>query len=179
MAIVTCRECKKPVSSEAKLCPHCGARPRNPHTGLKVLIIFVGLFAIFSILEHKAHPPGEEGARDSRPVAPDLRAVERARYLADVGLDQPGARRAAAARLKEFCASHDRHLNYIEVKLRGTGLYCVHAFYSRLALSAGTLGPDMGQWVADNDELLRKSKITRVGVWGTGEYASGAWFDVK
>lgn len=33
MALVTCRECKKEVSSEARSCPHCGIAHPDPRGG--------------------------------------------------------------------------------------------------------------------------------------------------
>ncbi|SPR99535.1 zinc ribbon domain-containing protein [Cupriavidus taiwanensis] len=42
MALVKCKECKKEVSSKAKLCPHCGVK--NPSVGTKETL--VGLFVV-------------------------------------------------------------------------------------------------------------------------------------
>jgi hypothetical protein len=42
MALITCRECKQQVSSEAKACPHCGAKPRKQvGAGTALLVIAV------------------------------------------------------------------------------------------------------------------------------------------
>jgi hypothetical protein len=48
MAMTTCTECKKPVSTEAKTCPHCGYTPKHqpdPMKGLAklFLVCMVGL----------------------------------------------------------------------------------------------------------------------------------------
>jgi len=52
--MITCQECKKEYSSEAKACVHCGAR--NPHRmsgagklGVGVAVV-VGLFVVFLII---------------------------------------------------------------------------------------------------------------------------------
>ena len=49
MALTNCHECGKDVSTEAKTCPHCGAKPKTPvanalyYIGVFVaLIVFVG-----------------------------------------------------------------------------------------------------------------------------------------
>lgn len=45
MAMTSCRECGKPISTEAKTCPHCGAAPRpaavktNPMAGMAKLFL--------------------------------------------------------------------------------------------------------------------------------------------
>lgn len=185
MALITCRECNKEVSSEAKVCPHCGAKPRNEHTGLKVLVLIVGVLTIYGILDYKAHPPGAttSTAIDTRPPAPDLKALERANYEAALALEPKAAREYAAARLKEFCSGQDTHLNYIEVKVRragrSTALYCVHDLYTKYALSSGSRGPNLGRWVTDHRALLMKAKVDHVGVQGTGDFASGASFEVN
>ena len=49
MALVTCRECKGQISSEAKACPHCGYRDTRSSKGgflfaLIILSIAAGVF---------------------------------------------------------------------------------------------------------------------------------------
>ena len=34
MALIPCRECGAQISSEAKSCPHCGAKPRTIVSGI-------------------------------------------------------------------------------------------------------------------------------------------------
>lgn len=48
MAIIKCRECKNQVSSEAKICPHCGIKKPKPSLGCLPLIIVVIAFGYFS-----------------------------------------------------------------------------------------------------------------------------------
>lgn len=43
MALITCKDCKKEFSTDAKRCPHCGA---NKPAGKGCLIVFMGLLAI-------------------------------------------------------------------------------------------------------------------------------------
>jgi hypothetical protein len=94
-------------------------------------------------------------------------------------LDSKGARAYVTDRLQEFCERANPHLNWIKVSVRGNGLFCVHDLFGRYTLSAGSFGPAMGSWVSQHEEALKKAKISRVGVWGTGSYATGAYFDVK
>lgn len=85
--------------------------------------------------------------------------------------------------LLEHCVNEDSHLNYIKVVMRkadgGTGLYCVHDFYSRYSLSAGSRGPSLSRFVDHWRVELRQHKVTRVGVWGSDADDSGAWFSLK
>lgn len=53
MSLITCRECKHDVSTEAPVCPHCGATiPKPQYTAQKssagppVLLLFIGLIII-------------------------------------------------------------------------------------------------------------------------------------
>ncbi len=41
MALIICKDCKKEFSTDAKKCPHCGAKKYTPHYFFKGLIIFV------------------------------------------------------------------------------------------------------------------------------------------
>lgn len=47
MALIKCHECDKEISSEAKACPHCGAKPRSMTA--KVILVLVGSVVIWSI----------------------------------------------------------------------------------------------------------------------------------
>lgn len=38
MAIISCRECKKDVSSEAKICPSCGAKPQKSYNFFTLIL---------------------------------------------------------------------------------------------------------------------------------------------
>lgn len=60
MAIGTCRECGKEVSSEAKICPHCGVKQpiRKSNTGCLVALgVLVLLFVIGSLTSHNTTAP--------------------------------------------------------------------------------------------------------------------------
>jgi hypothetical protein len=60
MALKDCEECGKPVSTEAKACPHCGAKPPK-RTSLTTWILG-GLFAVFVFSAVQNH--------SDRPAAP-------------------------------------------------------------------------------------------------------------
>lgn len=54
MALIECRECKKEISSDAKVCPHCGkvslAHQINKSAGnVVVALILIGLVGLFLI----------------------------------------------------------------------------------------------------------------------------------
>ena len=46
MALITCKECKKQISSNAKRCPQCGAKKRNP----LLFWLIVGVITYFVIV---------------------------------------------------------------------------------------------------------------------------------
>lgn len=57
MALVNCKECSKEVSSEAKACPNCGAKPPKPTSRLSVLLIGIVVVVIYAQVTKKDMPP--------------------------------------------------------------------------------------------------------------------------
>lgn len=47
MALIKCRECGKDISTEAKACPHCGAKP--PYRPSLAFILIAGLLVVFGV----------------------------------------------------------------------------------------------------------------------------------
>ena len=47
MALIKCRECGKDISTEAKACPHCGAKP--PYRPSLAFVLIAGLLVVFGI----------------------------------------------------------------------------------------------------------------------------------
>lgn len=43
MALTKCKECKKEVSTSAKLCPHCGVKNPDPNGFIKLILGFAGI----------------------------------------------------------------------------------------------------------------------------------------
>lgn len=57
MALIKCRECGKEISTEAKACPHCGAKP--PYRPSLAFVLIAGLLIVFGIkasLESRTPP---------------------------------------------------------------------------------------------------------------------------
>lgn len=50
MALVQCRECKGEVSSQAKVCPHCGLRKPGPIRPLDAAAVKIFKMAVASVL---------------------------------------------------------------------------------------------------------------------------------
>lgn len=85
MALTPCRECGKDISTEAAVCPHCGA-PSLAHqsataspvpkkgmgTFAKVIVIVGGLFVVLLIF---APEPERQGAPGSVPSQAELKEV--------------------------------------------------------------------------------------------------------
>lgn len=47
MALISCHECGAQVSSEAKACPNCGAKPKKPRKSRALLYAILGVPVIF------------------------------------------------------------------------------------------------------------------------------------
>jgi hypothetical protein len=56
MPLIVCKDCKKEFSTDARRCPHCGAKkPRHKsRIGVVLLVIFLGLVAIGSVVNNKS-----------------------------------------------------------------------------------------------------------------------------
>jgi ribosomal protein L40E len=75
MALIVCKDCGKEFSTDAKRCPHCGAKKPRPKSrlGLLLLIIFLGLVAIGTLNHNKSPMNGGTDAtnRDKARVTAD------------------------------------------------------------------------------------------------------------
>lgn len=185
MALITCHECKGQVSSEAAACPQCGAKPKQGIGFGTVVVLALAAGLAYTVATLGEHRPSAAAVRPAIASPPEKteRQVEQENYQAAFALDQKAGQEYLGGKLLAFCQKEDRHLNYIKLSTRrvgtGVGLYCVHELYTEYSLSAGSLGPALGEWASEHNALLVKNKVTRVGVWGTGEYSSGAWFTLK
>lgn len=184
MAMGWCRECKVKVSSEAKVCPSCGAP--NPYKASRVGAFgwigagAVGLLAFTMCSPKEDRAPGAATASNAPRATPAKTAaqLELENRQAMQTLKPAELRPILADKLLPYCKAANSSLNYIQVEVRGTALYCVHDFYNRYSLSIGPLAKAIeafhGEWRA---ELLHAG-VKRIGVYGKGEHASGAWFTI-
>lgn len=84
MALMNCHECKKQISTEAKVCPNCGAKARPPKKKTsKVLLIGLALAAIWTVYlgaQNAGVKREAEKAEEQRQAAltPEQRAKEEA-----------------------------------------------------------------------------------------------------
>ena len=76
MALTQCQECRKEISSAAKTCPNCGAKPRGGSTALRVALCFILVIGLVALctqrtplpprstapLSSSTTPPGQEEA---------------------------------------------------------------------------------------------------------------------
>ena len=65
MALITCKECEREISTSAKACPHCGAKRSSPistiWTAVKVIVaVFVG-FVVYQCTSLTNRPPAVDG----------------------------------------------------------------------------------------------------------------------
>ena len=71
MALIKCRECGKDISTEAKACPHCGAKP--PYRPSMAFILIAGLLVAFGIKAsiESGRPVYQPPAKTAEQVAQD------------------------------------------------------------------------------------------------------------
>lgn len=73
MAITTCKECKKELSTKATTCPHCGAKIRRTSliTWLIAIIIVPSIF--IGIFNSSSNPPPTTPAKTAEQLAADAK----------------------------------------------------------------------------------------------------------
>lgn len=80
MALITCKECKKQVSTTAKTCPNCGAKVKKP-VGV-IGIIFAGIFglSVYQCSSTAEHISSNSAAREAAktPAQKSAEAADRA-----------------------------------------------------------------------------------------------------
>lgn len=79
MALIKCRECGKDISTEAKTCPHCGAKP--PYRPSLAFILIAGLLVVFGIKAsiESSRPPPPAPTKTAEQIAED--AAKERRFL--------------------------------------------------------------------------------------------------
>jgi hypothetical protein len=152
MSLITCRECGAKVSSEAKACPSCGAKPKKP-AGLAgiVLVLIIGalLFQHFQ--------------RDS-PATTTQPSAAAAKTPAQLATEQAAAdaekkRYATTASALEFIMKHARNPASVVVELAGASddasVVCIQyraqngfggMARETVSLVNGKIGSDPKQW---------------------------------
>lgn len=85
MALVECRECGEPVSTQAKNCPNCGAKPPRKTSAFTwlvlILIVFIVYFQVQSpsttsgshVTESESNRSSQNSGQGSVPAAPSWR----------------------------------------------------------------------------------------------------------
>jgi transcriptional regulator with XRE-family HTH domain len=78
--------------------------------------------------------------------------------------------------------SHN-YYNYVTTGIKkskgGYTLWAYHSFFGQYEFEIGPFGKEVSAWISKNYTILKRGKITRVGVHGTGPYASYTYFEVN
>ncbi|MBI1327862.1 MAG: hypothetical protein GC136_09505 [Alphaproteobacteria bacterium] len=72
MALIKCHECNNEISSKAKACPKCGAKPKRTGFFGWLFIIFVLIVFVSEMM----NPPGKPATPESKPVAKQEKSPE-------------------------------------------------------------------------------------------------------
>ncbi len=75
------------------------------------------------------------------------------------------------------------YYNYVTTKIKkskgGYTLWAYHSFFGQYEFEIGNFGKEVSAWIARNRYTLKAAKITRVGVHGTGPYASYTYYEIQ
>ena len=88
MSIITCRECKREISSKAKTCPGCGSPIEQDAGFLKLLVVAIGVVVVWSFISSTNFSGTPEKLPQNQPTAEDLKRKAQAdrRFKAAFGL---------------------------------------------------------------------------------------------
>ena len=77
MSLIKCKECGKDISTEAKVCPHCGAKP--PYRPSLAFVLIAGLLIVFGIKAslEPASPPPQDPPKTAEEIAAKAAADKR------------------------------------------------------------------------------------------------------
>ena len=197
VAIVKCKECKADISNKAAACLSCGAPlPKGSTVGawlMLLALVFVIVQCTRSLAnKDTATPAASKSTTPAAPVTPSTTYVPPGPSPQDLAIQRARERlrqqhpaetqRELAELLVELCRQENPHLNDIQPLIskasNGVAIYCRHDFFTRYTFASGSLSGEVSRFVENWSDELRAARVQRVGVWGTGDYASGVWYDV-
>jgi hypothetical protein len=113
MAIIVCKDCGKEFSTDARRCPHCGAKKPRAKSRLGVLLlIFFGLFVLAGVLNDNRSPSTTSNSPRS-----DARTSKAAWEYASVAVAEKNLKYA----LKDADSAEFRSVGIIIPKTLDTG----------------------------------------------------------
>ena len=73
MALKDGKECGKPVSTEAKACPHCGAEQPKPTSRLTILVAGLAIIGTLQVVSNQSSTSGQPSPK-AAPTAAELQS---------------------------------------------------------------------------------------------------------
>lgn len=75
MGLITCHECGKEVSNQAKNCPHCGAKVKKPASSTaKIIVVLIGVIFFSAIITGQQQDEKSTAAKAN--TSPEQKAAE-------------------------------------------------------------------------------------------------------
>jgi hypothetical protein len=79
VALRECKECKAQISTDAKVCPHCGKKQKSNGLGclgiIIVIAIFLAIWRIATVTPSSSNSSGDEAPSTSSPLDPKQEAL--------------------------------------------------------------------------------------------------------
>jgi hypothetical protein len=184
LTMKVCNQCQSPQIDAAKFCNECGkalevqstiVEPAKRQASIKPVIITVAVFIALGIWAQfrNAGNVSEASTVQATQAATPFATATPLDPLADL--------QRAYRNLVVGLYSNYNGIEIKLVKLKGGGysLMAYHDFFSEYTFSAGEDAREIQAFVYRHHEALKTNKIKRVGVWGTGPYSSGTWYNVN
>lgn len=190
MALVKCKECGNQVSTDAKACPSCGAKP--PKKTSMLTWIIAGFFAVSIAVSmsggtgngNKSLPPTPQVPQQNiTSVSAPTPAAKPLTRLEEMAKRKPeDQRKVLAEELLDRVKTQNLHLNHMSHRIRkakgGYEIMIIHDLFTKYTLSAGGTDGVFQRFMREYAAELKQANVVKVGVWGTGEYSSGSWYDL-
>jgi hypothetical protein len=109
MALIKCHECGQSISEEAKLCPHCGAKPKKSYGGL--LLGLIGVAFILSLITQKHTPPADTNTPAAHAETPEETAARKRQLDDEFAKEKPNTLARIKALQKK--GEHDEAIKLI------------------------------------------------------------------
>ncbi len=120
MALVKCKECGEKVSTKAKSCPNCGAKPPKKTSIVTWAVLALILFVAYGTWQTESNlTPEQRIAREEqRAVAAKEKEAGRVREAAKKAVEEKEKRRKGFHCLSGWDGSHSAVKKYVEERMR-------------------------------------------------------------
>ncbi|MCG3744583.1 hypothetical protein ACXHPE_17315 [Vibrio cincinnatiensis] len=120
MALVKCKECGEKVSTKAKSCPNCGAKPPKKTSIVTWAVLVLILFGVYGVwqAESSLTPEQRKAREEQRAIAAKQQEEQRVKESAQKAAEEKEKRLKGFHCLSSWDGSHTGVKKYVEDNMR-------------------------------------------------------------